>query len=65
VPRHELHLVLTLGTLGLWGLCWMITFIAARWEPWRCIDCRRAQSEEIKPERSAPPRSDWVLKTEH
>jgi len=46
VPRHELHLVLTIGTLGLWGLCWIITLFAARWEQWRCTDCRLPQVED-------------------
>ena len=46
VPRHEVHLVLTIVTLGFWGFCWIITIIAARWEPWRCRGCRRPQEEE-------------------
>ena len=50
VPRHEFHLVLTIGTLGLWGLCWIITLIGAHWEPWRCTDCRRPQDEEVEEE---------------
>jgi hypothetical protein len=50
VPRHERHLVLTLGTLGLWGLCWIITMIAARWEPWRCTDCQQPQEKEVWPQ---------------
>jgi len=50
VPRHELHLVLTIGTLGLWAPCWLITLFAARWEPWRCTDCRRPQAEGLEEE---------------
>ncbi|MDR3405994.1 MAG: hypothetical protein P4L99_26145 [Chthoniobacter sp.] len=52
VPRHELHLALSVATMGLWGFCWIITMIAARWEPWRCTDCRRPQ--EGTPEKGAP-----------
>jgi hypothetical protein len=40
------HLVLTVLTLGLWGPCWIITAVAARFEPWRCRECRRPQPEE-------------------
>jgi hypothetical protein len=49
VPRHEVHLVLTILTMGFWGFCWIITIIAARWEPWRCRGCDRPQ-EEPRPE---------------
>lgn len=42
-PRHSVHLILTIATFGLWGICWVITIIAARWEPWRCRECRRPQ----------------------
>ena len=48
VPRHELHLVLTVCTLGFWGLCWIITAVAARWEPWRCRECRQPQGDELR-----------------
>ena len=48
VPRHEMHLGLTVLTLGVWGVCWIITLIAARWEPWRCRRCHRVQPEEPK-----------------
>ncbi|MEP6668528.1 MAG: hypothetical protein ABJF10_05210 [Chthoniobacter sp.] len=57
VPRHELHLALTIATVGFWGFCWIITVIAARWEPWRCTDCRRPQAgdpaRDEAPEQSA------------
>jgi hypothetical protein len=46
VPRHEVHLALTIVTMGFWGFCWIITIIAARWKPWRCHCCRRPQEEE-------------------
>jgi hypothetical protein len=36
---------LTIATLGLWGFCWAITIIAARWEPWRCRECRKPQAD--------------------
>ncbi len=45
VPRHELHLTLTILTLGLWGLCWIITCVAAPWERWHCRECGKAQDE--------------------
>src|SRR5258708_32820509 len=47
VPRHEIHLALTIGTLGLWGGCWIITLVAAHLEPWRCQECRKPQRKEI------------------
>lgn len=53
VPRHEVHLVLTIVTLGFWGLCWVITAIAARWEAWRCRECHRPQEDDP---RTAPTR---------
>jgi len=46
VPRHEVHLLLTIATLGFWSLCWIITTIAARWEPWRCRNCHRPQEDD-------------------
>lgn len=45
VPRHDLHLLLTIATMGFWGVCWVITVVAARWEPWRCRICRRPQGD--------------------
>jgi len=54
VPRHELHLALTVLTLGVWGVCWIITIIAARWEPWRCRECRLPQAEEAMRPEPAP-----------
>jgi len=45
-PRHDLHLLLTLLTLGFWAPCWIITHIAAAWEPWRCRECKRPQPPE-------------------
>jgi len=47
-PRHTWHLWLTIGTLGLWGPCWIITIIAAAWEPWRCRECKKPQPETSK-----------------
>jgi hypothetical protein len=55
VPRHEVHLALTICTLGLWGPCWLITKIAARWEPWRCTRCRRLQICPPPPEDALVP----------
>jgi hypothetical protein len=57
VPRHELHLALTVATMGLWGFCWIITVVAARWEPWRCTDCRRPQDSVPKKEEAPDPAS--------
>jgi len=59
VPRHEVHLVLTVLTLGLWGICWIITLIAARSEPWRCRECRRPQPDE--PDRREMPAAAGML----
>jgi hypothetical protein len=44
---------LAIGTLGFWVPCWIITLIAARWEPWRCTDCGRPQVAET-PEAHVP-----------
>ena len=46
VPLHQVHLLLTVFTLGFWGPCWIITLIAAAWEPWRCRECKRPQPDE-------------------
>jgi len=53
VPRHEVHLALTIVTMGFWGMCWIITAVAARWEPWRCRICRQPQ-EDGRLSRTAP-----------
>ena len=45
-PRHDLHLCITIATLGLWGPCWLITTIAAGWEPWRCRECKQPQPDD-------------------
>ncbi len=55
VPRHELHLALTIATMGFWGFCWIITVIAARWEPWRCTECRRPQAGDPECEEAPAP----------
>jgi hypothetical protein len=57
VPRHEVHLALTIVTLGFWGMCWIITIIAARWEPWRCRRCRQPQEEQSPGEGASDPAS--------
>ncbi len=37
--NHLLHLVLTVVTLGLWGISWLAILIG-RWVwPWRCHQC--------------------------
>jgi hypothetical protein len=58
VPRHELHLALTIATLGFWGPCWFITWLAARWEPWRCTDCRRPQENPFPKEEAVTETSE-------
>jgi hypothetical protein len=68
VPRHQLHLALTVLTLGVWGICWIITIIAARFEPWRCHECLRPQPDEpapLKPLRADEAGATFNLIHEH
>ena len=36
-PSHLVHFILTVLTLGLWGIIWLLAAIFA--EPWRCAYC--------------------------
>jgi hypothetical protein len=38
-PNHSLHFWLTLGTLGLWGVVWLILACRHQRRRWRCGYC--------------------------
>ena len=38
-PDHFLHFLLTIGTLGLWGVSWLSLSVGARSRPMRCQHC--------------------------
>jgi len=40
VVRHDIHLLLTVLSLGLWGFCWLLISIKSFATPWRCRKCR-------------------------
>lgn len=42
--NHVLHLILTLVTLGLWGIVWAIVAFNNRSKPGRCSVCGSAVS---------------------
>ena len=58
-PRHDLHLVLAIFTAGFWAPCWIITSIAAAWEPWRCRECGRPQPDD--PKEPAPASGETLI----
>lgn len=37
--NHVLHLILTILTLGLWGISWAAHTIGMYYRPWRCKHC--------------------------
>jgi len=37
--NHILHLVLTIITVGLWGVCWVAICLGKLIHPWRCEHC--------------------------
>lgn len=41
--HHGFHAVLTVCTLGLWGISWLASWIHARFLPWRCQKCYHSQ----------------------
>lgn len=45
--NHVLHLILTLVTLGLWGIVWIILGIASAAKPTRCTQCGTTRKEII------------------
>jgi len=67
-PNHLFHGLLTLCSLGLWGVSWISVTIAGRFERWVCLRCRAAQrpatAEEPQTASSAPhlapPRISWT-----
>lgn len=44
-PNHVLHLLLSLGTGGLWLLGWMVITLNSEDEPWRCTSCESPTDE--------------------
>lgn len=45
--NHRVHAVLTVCTLGLWGVSWLAVTIGHALKPWRCKQCEG--SEHGKP----------------
>jgi hypothetical protein len=37
--RHWFHFLLTLATVGFWGISWLAISLAAKLRPWRCEHC--------------------------
>lgn len=37
--RHKLHLLLTVLTVGLWTVPWVMIYAGSIVEPWRCVRC--------------------------
>ena len=37
--NHPLHALLTIVTLGFWGISWISLMIGAWFRPWRCHHC--------------------------
>ena len=37
--NHRLHAILTLCTVGIWGVSWLALAIGRRFAPWRCRQC--------------------------
>lgn len=52
VVAHRVHLVITIFTLGLWGISWAALTFAQRRKPWRCSVCFSRYVPASKP---APP----------
>jgi len=43
-PNHLLHLILSLFTVGLWAIIWLLAILRPR--SWRCSQCgRRAKAK--------------------
>jgi len=40
VVQHGTHLVLTVVSFGLWGVCWLALSIKSFTAPWQCRKCR-------------------------
>jgi hypothetical protein len=38
-PNHILHVVLTIVTLGLWSVVWIVVTVLALGRPYRCQKC--------------------------
>jgi len=53
VADHRLHLILTILTLGLWGIAWISIWCGEQRRPWRCRICRRPVLRRSAPEESA------------
>jgi hypothetical protein len=53
--NHVLHLILTVLTLGLWGIVWIALAINNRSHPSRCTVCGTAVSGHAMPNDKAPP----------
>ncbi|MEI6350590.1 MAG: hypothetical protein WCP06_05725 [Verrucomicrobiota bacterium] len=37
--HHRLHFILTILSLGLWGISWLAIIIGARFRPYHCDQC--------------------------
>ena len=51
--NHVLHLILTILTVGVWGLVWLVLAIAHAAKPDRCVTCGTAKGHGA----IAPPMS--------
>ncbi len=40
---HRFHLALSLGTIGLWLLGWLVFYARHSLKPWKCPACRASQ----------------------
>jgi hypothetical protein len=53
VADHRVHLVLTLLTLGLWGIAWFSIWRGEQRQPWRCRMCRRPVRQVPSPDEAS------------
>lgn len=47
--NHRLHGLLTVATLGLWGVSWLAVAIGQLIWPWRCRKCGGNSPDLIRP----------------
>ncbi len=44
---HMFQLIVTLVTLGLWAIPWLVIWLFSLRRPWRCRTCRRVVENSI------------------